>query len=237
MSAAVVSNGPPLREDSVCFFDCDDCLYFNDWETAGLLTEKIEEYCQSVLNLPPGKAYELYKGYGTALKGLLSEGFIRNTPEDIDTYLEACHDVPLSSIHPDPELRSMLLRIKRPRWVFTASVASHARRCLEALGIADLFLGIIDCKSCDLATKHSPQAFEAAMRVAGLEPQTDGSRCIFFDDSVKNIRTAKQFGWVTCLVGLYGRDDKKRIICPEADFQVETIRVVPAAMPTLLTES
>ena len=54
------------------------------------------------------------------------------------------------------------------RWVFTASVASHARRCLAALGVDDLFLGIIDCKSCGLATKHSPEAFAAAMAIAGV---------------------------------------------------------------------
>jgi hypothetical protein len=49
-----------------------------------------------------------------------------------------------SSLHLFPlpsALRELLLNIDRPRWVFTASVAHHARRCLEALGIADLFLG------------------------------------------------------------------------------------------------
>jgi pyrimidine 5'-nucleotidase len=235
-----IYTGTAFRDDTVCFFDCDDCLYFNDWETAGLLTKKIEEYCLETLSLPAGKAYELYKEHGTCLKGLLSEGILENTPEAIDAYLEACHDVPLASIKPDPKLRALLLSIDRPRWVFTASVESHARRCLEALGVADLFLGIIDCKSCGLATKHSPEAFAAAMRAAGLNPDApgnaDGARCVFFDDSVKNLRTAKtQMGWVTCLVGLYGRDDKQRIVCPEADFEVETIHAIEAAMPGLFS--
>ena len=238
MAAASESPAPAaIPDDAVCFFDCDDCLYFNDWETAGLLTQKIEAYCLQELALAPGKAYELYKEHGTCLKGLIVEGIIDNTPAAIDTYLEACHDVPLESIKPDPELRALLLRIDRPRWVFTASVASHAQRCLEALGIADLFLGIIDCKTCGLATKHSPEAFEAAMRAAGLSAAAnDGARCVFFDDSVKNLRTAKKdMGWVTCLVGLKGRDDGQRVVCPEADFEVETIRDLPGAMPGLFT--
>merc|ERR1719210_2648284 len=97
------------------------------------------------MSLPPGKAYQLYKQHGTCLKGLLMEGIIEDTPEAIDGFLLACHDIPLASIKPDPVLRALLLRIRQPRWVFTASVASHAQRCLEALGIDDLFLGIIDC--------------------------------------------------------------------------------------------
>lgn len=38
----------------------------------------------------------------------------------------------------------MLLKIKTLKWVFTAFVAAYARRCLEKLGIDDLFEGIID---------------------------------------------------------------------------------------------
>lgn len=37
-------------ESTVCFFDCDDCLYFNDWGTAKLLTEKIEAHCIQVVH-------------------------------------------------------------------------------------------------------------------------------------------------------------------------------------------
>jgi hypothetical protein len=39
-----------FHESMVCFFDCDDCLYFNDWGTAKLLTEKIEAHCIKVVH-------------------------------------------------------------------------------------------------------------------------------------------------------------------------------------------
>ena len=45
----------------VIFFDCDDCLYFDNWNIAGHLTTKIEDHCQEAFNLPNGRAYELYK--------------------------------------------------------------------------------------------------------------------------------------------------------------------------------
>ena len=171
-------------------------------------------------------------------------------------------------------------------------MASHAQRCLKRLGIDDLFLGIIDCKACNLATKHSPEAFECAMSVAGV-PKEEGSRCLFFDDSVKNLKTAKvlsnfiffsieaiecrpmnlplfflsttflccvhcttfarspfyshdprlsvlacliasfyahliqlNMGWTTVLVGLTGRDDGQRIVCPEADYEVAKVKLI-----------
>jgi hypothetical protein len=37
--------------EQVCLFDCDDCLYFNDWHTANHLTEKIEAYCIKYLDV------------------------------------------------------------------------------------------------------------------------------------------------------------------------------------------
>ena len=119
---------PPSTTPTAVFFDCDDCLYQNNWQTAQLLTARIDQFCVSELNLPTGRAYELYKEYGTCLKGLTEEKIMPASEEAIDRFLEYCHDVPLTDITPDPELRAMILRIKLPRWIFTASVASHAKR-------------------------------------------------------------------------------------------------------------
>tara|TARA_B100000795_G_C22611509_1_gene365271 strand:+ start:68 stop:778 length:711 start_codon:yes stop_codon:yes gene_type:complete len=212
---------------SVVFFDCDDCLYQNNWQTAGLLTARIDEFCVSQLNLPTGKAYDLYKKHGTCLKGLTEESLMENTEEAINRFLEYCHDVPLTDIVPDLELRAMILSVQRPRWVFTASVESHARRCLEALGISDCFLGIIDCKAVGLVTKHSKEAFEKAMEIAQV---TDPSLCYFVDDNNKNIKTAKEMGWKTGCVGpergSSGEslgEQKVQRVCEGADHVMESV--------------
>ena len=41
----------------------------------------------------------------------------------------------------------MLQGITAPKWVFTASTKPHATRCLELLGISDMFEGIIDVRA------------------------------------------------------------------------------------------
>lgn len=210
----------------VIFFDCDDCLYFDNWKTASLLTKKIDEWCTNH-GLKPGQAYELYKEYGTALRGLLAEGYMENTEEAIDSYLADVHDIPIDDlIKEDQKLREIIsgLDPSIPRYIFTASVSHHAKRCIRALGIQDLFQEtIIDSKMCGLETKHSHHSFRVAMETAGVK---DPERCLFLDDSVKNIRTANEIGWRAVLVGKVSRDQGIPISSEHAELEIEHIHEI-----------
>ena len=185
---------------------------------------------RSELGVDGAKAYELYKTHGTCLKGLLAEGLLPR--ERIEEYLSAVHDVSLDEIHEDPAMRSIVeaCRTKADRFVFTASISEHAKRCLQRVGVADLFTCIIDTRTCDLETKHSPEAFEKAMKAAGA---SDPLACMLIDDSVKNIRTAKTLGWTTVLIGKHERDTGNAFICPEADFHLDDVYDLPSVMPHL----
>jgi putative hydrolase of the HAD superfamily/pyrimidine and pyridine-specific 5'-nucleotidase len=161
------------------------------------------------------------------LKGLQEEKLLDE--EHLDEFLKYAHDVELvAHIKPDARLRAMLLKIKTPKWVFTASVEHHARRCLELLGIDDLFEGIIDVRAVGFETKHSPVAYRAAMRIAGV---SDPSRCLFLDDSTSNMRTAREVGWVNILVGTHARDCGTAIVCEHADHVISTVHEFEALMP------
>ena len=217
----------------VIFFDCDDCLYFDGWIVANQLTAKIDEWCTTKKQLPKGKAYDLYKQHGTALRGLLAEGLIHNNEKDIDEYLKDVHDVPIHNhLSKDDKLRQMILSIDQsiPKYIFTASVRHHAERCLKALGIDDLFVDIIDVKTCNFATKHSREAFEAAMAHAGVnEPEC----CLFLDDSMKNIAAARDVGWRSILVGTLGRDCGTKISTEDAEHEIDRIHDMPKVLPEL----
>lgn len=234
-SSSDLDNYGLRRKPLAIFFDCDDCLYFDDWKTANRLTHKIDEYCVQNLGLPKGKAYELYKNYGTCLKGLLAEDYLDK--KDIDTFLEAVHDIPLD-LQKDNELRSMLLELDPtiPKFIFTASVWHHAQRCLKKLGIDDLFPveRIIDCKCCDLETKHSPHSFQRAMAIAGVK---DGTRCLLLDDSLSNLESARRQGWQKVLVGKEGRDCGKPISSPHAELQIESIHKLKDVLPELFVDT
>jgi putative hydrolase of the HAD superfamily/pyrimidine and pyridine-specific 5'-nucleotidase len=220
----------------VIFFDCDDCLYFDHWKTANQLTAKIEEWCVTKVGLPNGKAYQLYKQHGTALRGLLAEGHIDNNPKAIDEFLQEVHDLPIHElIKPDKKLREILLRLDPtiPKFIFTASVSDHAIRCLQALGIADIFEDtVIDVKKCNLETKHSLHSFQAAMKIAQVD---DPEECVFLDDSVTNIRAAREIGWRSILVGKVGRDCGKPVSSENAELEIDRIHDIEHVLPELFT--
>jgi pyrimidine 5'-nucleotidase len=219
----------------VIFFDCDDCLYFDGWKTANQLTKKIDTWCVNH-GLLEGQAYSLYKTYGTALRGLLAEGYIDNTDDAIDEFLQDVHDVPVRDLlQPDQALREMLLRIDPtiPKYIFTASVRDHASRCIQALGISDLFVDIIDCKACNLETKHSHHSFYSAMQIAGLDVNVDAEHCLFFDDNIKNIEAARNIGWRSILVGRVGRDCGEPITTEHAENEIDRIHHIPTILPEL----
>lgn len=218
---------------AVILFDCDDCLYFDGWQLAAKLTAKIEEWCTSKKNLPPGEAYQLYKKHGTALKGLLAEGIMENCEEQIDAYLRDVHEVPVAEhLSVDNELREMILGIDPsiPKYIFTASVRHHAERCLKALGIEDLFVDIIDVKSCNLATKHSEEAFRAALEIANVK---DPETVLFLDDSVKNLKVARSMGIRSFLVGKVGRDCGQTITSEDAEQELDRIHDFPKVVPEI----
>jgi UMP-CMP kinase len=168
----------------------------------------------------------LYKTHGTALRGLLQEKLI---PKDrVEEYLHAVHDIPLDEISRNPELRDMFLALGVRRFVFTASSREHAMRCMKRVGVDDMFEGVIDCRDVDLVTKHDPSAFKLAMDRAGVR---DPSRCLLLD-----IRTAKNMGMKTCLVGLYDRETGGRIDCREADYEVNRLIELRDALPNLFSD-
>jgi putative hydrolase of the HAD superfamily/pyrimidine and pyridine-specific 5'-nucleotidase len=216
----------------VVFFDCDDCLYFDGWKVAQMLTDKIDQWCVDK-GLKQGQAYQLYKQYGTALKGLLHEGYIDGSEESIDGFLQEVHDIPvMDHLNEDNHLRNLLLTMNPsiPKYIFTASVRDHADRCLKALGIDDLFAGIIDVKSCNLETKHNPKSFEAAMKVAGV---TNPEACILLDDNVRNIKAAHEAGWRSILVGRVHRDTGQLISADGAESEIDVIHDFPKVLPEL----
>ena len=181
-------------------------LYQNDWATAQKITSAIASYTEQ-LGVSKEKSYALYKQHGTCLKGMLTEGIIDDV--HVEEYLEKVHDIDYSDIQQDPAMRDVISRCvtKERRIVFTASTKEHASRCLAKVlapsTVDDLFSVVVDTRTCKLDTKHSPASFTAAMDAAGVPPDVRASgpaSCILLDDSVTNIKCAKQMGWTTVLV-------------------------------------
>lgn len=176
----------------------------------------------------------MYKEHGTCLRGLMAEGHIdRECSKSIDGFLDKVHDLPIHQLLlPDDKLRQIILAIDPSirKFVFTASVRHHAERCLQALGIDDLFDGIIDVKDCNFETKHSISSFHIAMKKAGV---VNVEECVFLDDSLTNIYAASQVGWRSVLVGTTGRDCGKRVTSEHAEIEIDKIHDMEKILPEI----
>jgi len=102
-----------------------------------------------------------------------------------------------SRLQVEPELRQALISLPQAKVVFTNSCRSHTDRVLEALGVADLFEQVFDIRVADYMPKPYVQPYHRVLENLGLT----GSQCIMVEDSVANLKPAKDLGMTTILVG------------------------------------
>lgn len=200
-------------------FDLDNTLYPPERELFSLIDVRINRYMTDVVGIGHGEVDGLrrryWKEYGATLQGLMRHYGI--DPED---YLEYVHDVDVSSrLTRDHGLRQALGGIPWRRVVFTNGSDGHARRVLASLGLHDLFEEIFDIRVASYMPKPSPAPYLKVVERLGV----DAGRCVMVEDSTENLRTAKELGMGTVLVGPGA--------CPPfADVQVATAAQVPAAL-------
>merc|ERR1711991_354082 len=116
-----------------------------------------------------GLEFELYKKYGLTIRGLQAEYAC-----DVEEFLEAVHgalDIE-NILKSDVDMVAMLSRAKRKPFVYTNSDETHARRCLDVLGLSRHFADVffVDPSKDGYICKPDVAAFEeveAAIRAAG----------------------------------------------------------------------
>ncbi|OZJ06081.1 hypothetical protein BZG36_01110 [Bifiguratus adelaidae] len=229
----VPTTQPTSEEESVFFFDCDNCLYTQrpllQHKSAGiahLMGERIQAYFKR-MGFPEEKARVLhqryYLDYGLAIRGLVKHHEV--DPVDYDREVDG--GLPLEDLlKPDPELRKMLQELKMKKWVFTNAGLAHAKRVLKILDIEDQFDGItyVDYSEPDFSCKPEPPYYFRAMKEAGI---SDHSKCYLVDDSAGNIDTAFKLGWTTVHVA----DNPQQSTF--GHYQIENIIDLPHVLPHL----
>ncbi|KAL9295812.1 putative pyridoxal phosphatase [Arabidopsis thaliana] len=214
----------------------DACLY-------SIINGHITEFCIPLFSLfaefmlnqlgieeseVPKLCLDLYKEYGTTMAGLKVMGY----EFDNDEFHEYVHGrLPYEKLKPDPVLRNLLLSMPHRKIIFTNADKAHATRALNRLGLEDCFEGIICFETLNpssdsntqILCKPSVEAFEAAIRIADI---VDPRKTIFFDDSIRNIASAKATGLKTVFVG-------ESVLVPGADYALSSIHNIKEAIPDL----
>ena len=202
-----MNNKIDINAYSAILFDLDDTLYPQNSHLMDNLLLRIHKFMEEELHFSseeiPEIRQRLYKTYGTTLRGLQSEYEV-----DMDIYLDYLNEVPLEDyLSQDLALGELLSSITQPKYVFTNSDRTHAKKVLNLLDITDHFLKIIDIY--DLAPYCKPQS-EAFQIALDLVNQTPGN-CLFIDDSPANLTMAQKLGMTTISVGLNPHDGSPHI--------------------------
>jgi putative hydrolase of the HAD superfamily len=178
-------------------FDLDETLYPRSAKLMEIITGRINQYIADKFGVPIEQASELRQRfrslYGTALRGMMEEGY----PVNIDDYFDYVHDIELDGVlSADPQLRAMLMGIPLRRAVLTNSNIEHALRILRHMDIYDCFERVIDIRALSFRNKPDPLAYKLALEMLCVEPR----EVIFVEDTPVNTRAARRIGMTTILI-------------------------------------
>ncbi|PJF46734.1 MAG: pyrimidine 5'-nucleotidase [Chloroflexi bacterium] len=182
---------------ALILFDLDETLYPRSAKLMDVITERINQYIAHRFNVPIEQAMELRRRfrsvYGTALRGMMEEGY----PVNVDEYFAYVHDIELDGVlAADPQLREMLLSIPLRRAVLTNSNIEHALRILRHMGIEDCFERVIDIRALSFRNKPDPLSYQIALEMLRVKP----NEVIFVEDTPVNTRAARAIGMTTILI-------------------------------------
>lgn len=178
-------------------FDLDNTLYPAEKDLFSLIDVRINRYMEEIVAIHPeevdGLRRHYWSEYGTTLQGLIQHHVI--DPEDYLDYVHAI-DVEQRLSH-DTDLQRTLRQLDIPCFVFTNGSQCHAKRVMNALGVEDLFADIFDIRVADYVPKPNLPPYQKVLETLGIS----GERCVMVEDSTDNLRTAKQLGMKTVLIG------------------------------------
>ena len=178
-------------------FDLDNTLHNATPHIFPHINRAMTEYLQTQLGLDPEAAGELRRSYwmryGATLLGLM-----RHHGTDPRDFLNRTHQFP--ELHRmlvrEPRLRSILTRLPGRKYVFSNAPVHYLTAVLKALAINDLFDRVFSIERTRFRPKPDTHGFLRLIRANRLRAR----RCIMVEDTLVNLRTAKNLGMMTVWV-------------------------------------
>lgn len=191
----MASQHPDLSHISHWVFDLDNTLYPSDAPVMTQVDARMTEFVARHLGLPHDEARAMQKHYwrtyGTTLNGLMA-----NHTVDMREFLDFVHDIDASVLQPDTVLAERIAALPGKRLVYTNGSLGHAENIMARLGIDHLFDDIFDVEAAGFTPKPHREGFDRfTARFALPVPES-----VFFEDSVRNLKTAHEIGFTTVLV-------------------------------------
>ncbi len=176
-------------------FDLDNTIYDFNLGLFRRVSSRMTEYIKEFFDLNEVDALtlqrDMYKKYGLTLRGLMIEKKINPEP-----FLEFVHDVDFSELNEDVTLKTLLRKIKGKKSIYTNATFKHAKNILKSMGIFQEFEIIFDIKDANYIAKPDPKSYDMMKKKLNLNYKNI-SKSIFFEDTAKNLKPARELGMST----------------------------------------
>ena len=217
-------------------FDLDGCLYPIGNGLEDYVRERIVAFMVERLGVADAAlAQEIwrtaFRRYNQSLRGLRACGY----QFDADEYWRFIRGDTARFLTPCAQTCELLRSLNAAGvrcWVFTNCREREAHEALVALGLdASLFRGVLGADFQGGVCKPEPAAFARVLQHTGCDPR----RTVFFEDSLKNLVTAKALGMHTVLIGGATAAEEGGALAGVVDAQVPLcgLDAVRAALPQL----
>ena len=178
-------------------FDLDNTLYPPEENIFSQIDQKMTSFIADNLKISNEEAFNIQKqnfiDHGTTLAGFMNSG---NDKIDPDKFLEFVHDINLSSLKEDSNLRKMLLLLPGEKYIFTNGTKKHAENVLKKLNLENIFQSIFGIKEANYLPKPNIETYNLFLKTYKVDPKTS----IMFEDMGRNLIPAKELGMKTVLL-------------------------------------
>ena len=173
-------------------FDLDNTLYPEDTNLFARVSKRMTLFIQKEFNLKEEQARDLqrkmFKQYGTTMRGLMTEYDM-----DPEIFLHFVHDIDVSDMQVDMELKDLLGKLPGRRFIYTNGSVAHAKNITNQLGIKNLFEDVFDIVASNFLPKPAPQPYDDMVIKFSADPR----RSVMIEDMAKNLRPAADLGMTT----------------------------------------
>lgn len=186
---------PRLDGIETWVFDLDNTLYPAQCDLFRQVDLRIGQYIAERLQITFAQARGLqksyFRGYGTTMKGLMTEYGV-----DPVEFLDFVHLIDHSAVQPDPRLDAALAALPGPKYVFTNASLAHSLKVLERLGVAHRFAAIFDIVAAAFEPKPQEAFYDRFLARHGVTPAS----AALFEDMARNLLPAHARGMTTVLI-------------------------------------
>ncbi|WP_421701292.1 pyrimidine 5'-nucleotidase [Aliiroseovarius sp.] len=177
---------------SAWVFDLDNTLYPPEARLFDQIEVRMTAWVSETLGVTEPEADRLrshyWAKYGTTLAGLMEEHGVDPAP-----YLTHVHEIDLSHLEQDMDLRAHITDLPGRRIVYTNGSEPYARRVLEARGLGGLFDAVYGVEHAGFRPKPEQVAFETVFAKDGL----DATVAAMFEDDARNLAAPHAMGMRT----------------------------------------